>query len=197
MKNIRVVFALFSLAILLGCQSNALNRTDNVVTSESMNLKISIDKNYQYVGEFESSEFYEYSSGGGGSIHDLNTMLFVNELDDSYILLEKKTCRDCYFTPTSRVPEGEGKASFFVGSTRIYRREGGSTTLVPQNDTQKQVLQLLMQVDNNGVYEGKFCNSTYVTGINNSYFRIGVFASCNCSKEFLPKIAELVHFEEF
>ncbi|MDC5805258.1 hypothetical protein OPW36_18235 [Vibrio europaeus] len=193
MKNISGLLVLFSLVFLSGCQSNALSRVDNVVTSDSMNLKILIDSQYRYIGDFESSEFYEYSDGVGGSVHDLNTMLFVNDIDDSFILLEKKTCRDCYFTPTSRVAEGDGEASFFVGSTRIYRRENGYVTLVPENDTQVQTLKLLMQVNNDGVYEGNFCDSTYVTGINSSYFQIGVFASCE--NESLPKVADLVSFE--
>ncbi len=195
MKNINVLLVLLSILALSGCQSNALNRIDNVVTSESLDLKMFIDDQYRYVGEFESSEFYKYSDGDGGSVHDLNTMLFVNEIDHSFILLEKKTCRDCYFTPKSRVAEGDGPSSFFVGSTRIYRRENGFVTLVPNNETQVQTLKLLMQVNNSGVYEGDFCSSMYLTGINNSYFRIGVFASCDNEPESLPRIADVVYFE--
>ncbi|NOI79938.1 hypothetical protein F0237_04600 [Vibrio tubiashii] len=195
MKNISGLLVLFSLVFLSGCQSNALSRVDNVVTSDSMNLKILIDSQYRYIGDFESSEFYEYSDGVGGSVHDLNTMLFVNDIDDSFILLEKKTCRDCYFTPTSKVAKGDGQASFFVGNTRIYRRENCYVTLVAHNETDAQILKLLMQVNNDGVYEGNFCYSSYVTGINNSYFQIGVFASCDNEKESRPKIADLVSFE--
>lgn len=195
MRSIFIFIALFALS---GCQSlmlspNALTHKDNTITAANMDLKIVVDENYVYLGEYEYSQFMEYSNTlQGGTMHNGKSIVYENSNNHSFVVIDKKTCNQCYFTPSSSIPESEGPSSFFVGSNRYYRKSG-CANMTPTDEKNEKLIKLLMSSNNNGIYEGKFNYSGTTSGINNSFFEIYVASPSNKSGKI--KIDDVVKLE--
>ncbi|RWX55778.1 hypothetical protein [Photobacterium chitinilyticum] len=194
----RSIFIFIALLALSGCQSlilssNSLIHKDNTVTVKNLELKLTIDESYGYLGEYEFSQFMKYSDTlQGGTIHNGKSIVYENKKNHSFVMIMKKTCNQCVFTPSSRIPESDGPSSFFIGSNRYYKRVG-CANLTPKDEEDEQLIKLLMSSNNNGIYEGRFNYNGTTSGVNNSYFELYVASPRNKSGQI--KIDDVVKME--
>jgi len=164
------VVIIFFVSILSGCKllpQNLVNQ-DNSVVVNNPDVSVEIDENYSYLGEFEFSDYSQYSNSLGGTTHNGDGLVFYNPKDKSFVTLKKKTCNRCVFNG------GAATANSIKVDGNVFNKYKGCLRLSTNTESNTKLLTLMQSTDNSITTETIFNYKQYSYASGKEYFQLRV-----------------------
>ncbi|QUM90525.1 hypothetical protein HWV03_17845 [Moritella sp. 36] len=163
------VVIIFFVSILSGCKllpPNFINQ-DNSVVVNNPDVSVEIDENYSYLGEFEFSDYLQYSNSLGGTTHNGDGLVFYNPKDKSFVTLKKKTCNRCVF-------DREAIPNVIKIDRNVFNKYKGRFRLSTDTESETKLLALMQSTDDSITTETIFNYKEYSYASGKEYFQLRV-----------------------